>query len=147
MKFSQAKQGRVFVIRLEDGDIVHEELERFAREQSIRAASLIAVGGADTGSRLIVGPDKAHATPIRPLEHVLENVHEVSGVGTIFPDETGHPVLHMHMACGRKDKTATGCIRSGVKTWQVMEVILLELVGTQGVRLPDPATGFKLLEP
>jgi len=147
MKFSQAKQGRVFVIRLEDGDIVHEELERFAREHSIRAATVIAVGGADTGSRLVVGPEKARETPIRPLEHVLENVHEISGVGTIFPDETGHPVLHMHMACGRKGKTATGCVRSGVKTWQVMEIILLELVDTRGVRLPDPATGFKLLEP
>lgn len=29
MKYSEAKQGRIFVIRLEDGDIVHEELERF----------------------------------------------------------------------------------------------------------------------
>jgi len=147
MKFSQAKQGRVFVIRLEDGDIVHEELERFAREESIRAATVIAVGGADIGSRLIVGPAKAREAPIRPLEHVLENVHEISGAGTIFPDETGHPVLHMHMACGREGKTVTGCIRSGVKTWQVMEVILLELIDTQGVRLPDPGTGFKLLEP
>jgi predicted DNA-binding protein with PD1-like motif len=147
MKFSQANQGRVFVIRLEDGDIVHEELERFAREQSIRAATVIAVGGAETGSRLIVGPAKARETPIRPLEHALENVHEISGVGTIFPDETGRPVLHMHMACGRNGETVTGCIRSGVKTWQVMEIILLELIDTQGVRMPDPATGFKLLEP
>ncbi len=31
MKYSEAKQGRVFVIRLEDGDIVHEELEMFAK--------------------------------------------------------------------------------------------------------------------
>lgn len=147
MKFSQAKQGRVFVIRLEDGDIVHEELEQFAREQSIRAATVIAVGGADAGSRLIVGPEKSRETPIQPLAHVLENVHEISGVGTIFPDESGCPVLHMHMACGRRGKTVTGCIRSGVKTWQVMEVILLELLDTRGVRLADPATGFKLLAP
>lgn len=137
----------MFVIRLEDGDIVHEELERFAREKSIQAASVIALGGADAGSRLVVGPEKARETPIRPLEHVLENVHEISGVGTVFPDETGKPILHMHMTCGRKGKTVTGCIRSGVKTWQVMEVVLLELLDTQGSRLPDPATGFKLLEP
>ncbi|MDF1590160.1 MAG: DUF296 domain-containing protein [Desulfobacterales bacterium] len=65
----------------------------------------------------------------------------------MFPDETGRPILHMHMACGRKGKTVTGCVRSGVKTWQVMEVILLELVDTRGVRLPDPVTGFKLLAP
>ena len=147
MKFSEAKQGRVFVIRLEDGDIVHEELERFARDHLIRAATVIAVGGADAGSRLIVGPQRGREAPIRPLEHVLENVHEISGVGTLFPDESGQPVLHMHMACGRKGKSVTGCIRSGVKTWQVMEVILLELVDTRGVRLQDPATGFKLLEP
>ena len=137
----------MFVIRLEDGDVVHEELERFAREQSIRSAAVIAVGGADAGSRLIVGPDKAREAPVRPLEHILENVHEISGVGTLFPDDTGQPLLHMHMACGREGKTVTGCVRSGVTTWQVMEVILLELVDTRGVRLPDPATGFKLLEP
>ena len=38
MKYSQASLGRVFVVRLEDGDIVHECLERFAREQAISAA-------------------------------------------------------------------------------------------------------------
>ena len=32
MKYSQARQGRTFVIRLEDGDIVHEKIEQFARE-------------------------------------------------------------------------------------------------------------------
>jgi predicted DNA-binding protein with PD1-like motif len=147
MKFSQAKQGRVFVIRLEDGDIVHEELERFANEQSIRAAAVIAVGGADDGSRLIVGPEKGRGQPIRPMEHVLEDVHEVSGVGTIFPDESGNPILHMHMACGRKGAAVTGCARAGVKTWHVMEVILIELVDTRGGRLMDPKTGFKLLVP
>jgi predicted DNA-binding protein with PD1-like motif len=31
MKYSEAKQGRVFVMRLEDGDIVHDEIERFFR--------------------------------------------------------------------------------------------------------------------
>ena len=47
MKYSQAKQRRIFVIRLEDGDIVHEEIEKFARNQSIKAAALIIIGGAD----------------------------------------------------------------------------------------------------
>jgi len=147
MKYSEARQGRIFIIRLEDGDIVHEEIERFARDQSINAAALIIIGGADKESKFVVGPEDGRVTPVVPMAHLLKNVYEIAGVGTIFPDETGHPVLHMHMACGRKGKTATGCIRSGVKTWQVMEVILLELVDTQGVRLTDPATGFKLLEP
>lgn len=37
MKYSEAKQGRTFVIRLEDGDIIHEEIEQFAKDHSINS--------------------------------------------------------------------------------------------------------------
>jgi predicted DNA-binding protein with PD1-like motif len=147
MKYSEAKQGRIFVIRLEDGDIVHAEIECFAREKSIGAAALIIVGGADQKSKFVVGPEKGRATPVVPMEHVLDEVHEIAGVGTLFPDEAGNPVLHMHMACGRKSSTITGCIREGVRVWQVMEVIVFELADTTGVRTHDSKTGFKLLQP
>ncbi|MDZ7261693.1 MAG: DNA-binding protein [candidate division KSB1 bacterium] len=147
MKYSEAKQGRTFVIRLEDGDIIHEELERFAREQSIKAAALIILGGADEGSKLVVGPEHGRTKPIVPMEHILDNVHEIAGTGTIFPDEEGNPVLHTHIACGRKAATVTGCVRKGVKVWHIMEVILFELIDCTGVRVVDPQTGFKFLEP
>ena len=147
MKYSEAKQGRIFVIRLEDGDIVRDEIERFAREKSIGAASLIIVGGADQKSKFVVGPQEGRTTPVVPMEHVLNEVHEIAGVGTLFPDDEGNPVLHMHMACGRKSDTITGCIRQGVRVWHVMEVILFELTDTTGVRTHDPVTGFKLLQP
>ena len=147
MKYSEAKHGRIFVIRLEDGDIVHDEIERFAREKSIRAAGLIIVGGADHGSKFVVGPEEGRATPVVPMEHVLDEVYEIAGVGTLFPDDEGSPVLHMHMASGRKSSTITGCIREGVRVWHVMEVILFELADTTGVRTHDSETGFKLLQP
>jgi len=147
MKYSEAKQGRVFVLRLEDGDTVHEELERFAKEQGIRAAGLIIVGGADSGSMLIVGPEDGRSDAIAPMTTVLRDVHEVAGVGTIFPNTDGEPVVHCHIACGRKDDTTTGCIRAGVQAWQIMEVILYELVDSSGVRVLDDATGFELLQP
>ena len=147
MKYSQAKPGRIFVIRLEDGDIVHESIESLAREHNIKAATLIILGGADKGSRLVVGPEDGRSKTIVPMELMLENVHEVAGVGTLFPDDEGRPVLHMHMASGRNDDTVTGCIRPGVKVWQVMEAILFELTDSTGVRRPDAATGMKLLQP
>jgi predicted DNA-binding protein with PD1-like motif len=147
VKYSQAKQGRVFVIRLEDGDILHQEIEQFAAAQGIRSAALLAVGGADTGSALVVGPAEGRVKPIVPLEHILDGVHEVAGVGTLFPDDTGKPVLHMHGAFGRKEETITGCVRVGVRVWYVLEVILLELTESQATRQPDEATGFKLLQP
>ncbi len=147
MKYSEAKQGRVFVIRLEDGDILHEEIEGFAREKKIGAATLTVLGGADKGSKLIVGPEEARAATIHPMTHILEEVHEATGTGTLFPDDDGNPSLHMHLSCGRKEKTVTGCIREGVKVWHVMEVILTELTGSSATRRPDPSTGFKLLSP
>ncbi len=147
MKYSQASHGRVFVIRLEDGDILHESIEKLAEKENIRCAALIAVGGADQGSRLVVGPESGRAEKIRPMHHVLENVHEIAGTGTLFPDDTGVPVLHMHMACGRNDATVTGCVRSGVRVWHVMEVILYELLDSHAQRIYDKATGFKLLKP
>ncbi len=148
MKFSSAQLGRVFILRLEDGEIVHECIERFAADHGITHASLTMHGGADQGSVLVTGPREARCPPpIAPQIAVLDNVHEVVGSGTIFPDANGTPILHVHLACGRGEKTVTGCIRTGVKTWHVLEVVLVELLGSTARRLPDPATGFELLVP
>ena len=148
MKYSQASLGRVFVVRLEDGDIVHECLERFAREQAISAAGLIALGDADAGSRLIAGTEKGRASPLVFVERLLDEAHEVAGVGTIFPDEEGNPVSHVHMACGRKDSVVVGCVRTGVKVWHVMEIIVVELLDSTAVRRFEAGLpGFKLLNP
>ncbi len=147
MKYSQASQGRIFILRLEDGEVVHEVIEQFARDNGIQAAALTVLGGADAGSRLVVGPEQGRAEKIQGLEQVLENVHEVAGTGTIFPDETGEPLLHMHMACGRGTSTTTGCIRPGVKVWHIMEVIVFELVETTAKRVIQPPMGLKFLEP
>ncbi len=147
MKYTQAGPGRVFVIRLEDGETIHSEIEEFARSHGIRSAALVALGGADDGSRIVVGPLEDRTLPVVPMEHLLEHAHEVTGTGTIFPDEEGNPVLHMHMAFGRNAETVTGCIRSGVRVWRVLEVILFELVDARAVRRTEPPTEFKLLQP
>lgn len=147
MRYSQARPDRVFILRLEDGDIVHEVIERFAVEQNILAASLIVVGGADDGSRLVVGPRDDRGLPVEPMQQILKHTHEVAGVGTLFRDEAGVPLVHMHMACGRAGTTVTGCIRSGVRVWHVMEVILQELVDTTARRAMEQPLGFKLLQP
>ena len=147
MKFSQARQGRVFILRLEDGEIVHEVIERFAIDQKINAAALTILGGADDGSKLVVGPLEDRLLPLQPMERVLEHAHEVSGTGTLFPDGDGQPILHMHMACGRQGETITGCIRGGVKVWRVMEVVIFELLDTNARRLVEEPLGIKLLQP
>jgi predicted DNA-binding protein with PD1-like motif len=147
MKYREASMGRVFIIRLEQGDVLHESIEKLAREKSVRAAALIVLGGADRGSTLVVGPVDGQARPIVPAERVLDDVHEVCGTGTLFPGEKGDPVLHMHIAAGRNASTVTGCVRRGVRVWQVMEIILVELLGTGTQRVFDPSLGFELMKP
>ncbi|MFW5774833.1 MAG: PPC domain-containing DNA-binding protein [Chitinivibrionales bacterium] len=147
MRYSEATQGRTFVIRLEDGDVLHETIEQFAAQKNIRAGALIIVGGVDKESTLIVGPRQGRALKIEPMEHTLDEVHEVAGTGTLFPDESGAPKLHMHLACGREETTKTGCVRKGVICWQVLEVILFELTNTEAVRKFEQSTGFSLLHP
>jgi hypothetical protein len=41
----------------------------------------------------------------------------------------------------------TGCLRHGVTTWLVGEVILFEILGADMVRVKDKQSGFELLEP
>ncbi len=147
MKYSEAKYGRVFILRLEDKEIVHETIENFADQKNIKAGGVLLVGGADKDSELVVGPEDGEDSQPIPISHILKNVHEMAGVGTIFPDEEGHPTLHLHMTGGRNGHAVTGCIRRGVKTWLIGEVIIYEIVDTDAMRKYDPETGFTLLEP
>ena len=147
MKYSEARQGRTFVLRLEHGETVHEQIEAFAREQSIKAGVVVLLGGAASGSTLIAGTEGEQRVPLVPKRHVLEGVHDAMGMGTIFPDEAGNPVLHMHMGCGRGGASVTGCIREGVKVWLVMEAVVMEIMQTEATRVLDGTTGLNLLQP
>ena len=146
MKYSAAGLGRVFVVRLEDGDVVHTSVEEIARREGVQRAVVVVLGGADDGSRVVVGPADGRAAVIEPMERVLRGVHEMAGVGTLFPNERGDAVLHLHAAFGRNDRTTAGCIRRGVTTWVIGEVVVIEIVGSGAVRRIDPVTGFELLE-
>ena len=146
MKYSSAELGRVLVVRLEDGDVVHECIEEAARAAGIARAAVILVGGAAGGSRIVAGPEDGTVRPVVPMERVLHDVHEMAGGGTIFPDESGRPVLHLHAAFGRDDQVTAGCIRTGVKTWVVAEAVIIELTGSAATRRVDAATGFELLD-
>ncbi|HLE76036.1 MAG TPA: PPC domain-containing DNA-binding protein [Candidatus Bathyarchaeia archaeon] len=146
MQFTEAKLGRVFVLRLHDGDHLPEVLESFAAENNIATALCFFLGGAKGKSRVVVGPKDGYVLPPEPMVTLLNGVHEACGVGTIFPDEEGKPKLHMHASFGRNETTVTGCVRMGVDVWRIGEVIVLELVGTSAHRAKDKATGFEFLE-
>ena len=145
MKATEGNVGRIFVIRLEDNDIVPECIEKFAFKKKIRAAYAIFIGGIG-GGQVVSGPRHTEERPPDPLYLPVDGVHEVAGVGLLAPDAEGKPILHIHAALGSAGSTLTGCLRLGVKTWLTGEVVLVEILGANVARLIDKASGFELLE-
>jgi predicted DNA-binding protein with PD1-like motif len=146
MRFSEGKLGRIFVIRLDDGDKIPACIEQFAMDKQITHGQAILVGGIG-GGQVVTGPRYSNIMPPEPMLLPLDGAHEVVGVGVLAPGTDGNVVLHMHAALGRSGQTMTGCLRPGVETWLVGEVILFEICGAVASRIHDPTSGFALLEP
>jgi uncharacterized protein len=145
MKATAGRTGRIFILRLDDGDVVPGCIEQFAQDNNIHTAQVILVGGIGSGE-VVVGPRESDKMPPIPMMLPVDGAHEVAGVGLLAPDENGKPVLHMHGAMGRSGQTLTGCFRPGVKTWLVAEVVILELLDVKVVRRYDTKSGFTLLQ-
>jgi len=148
MKYTEATQGRVFILRLEQGDTLPDTIEAFAAEKGIASALVQLLGGADSESTIVSGPRDADS-PRQPLEvykQQLSDIHESFGIGTLFLDESLQPKLHMHAAFGRSKHALVGCIRPGVSVWLYMEVAIVELLNCKAQRKVNPENGFTLLE-
>jgi len=144
--YTEAKLGRIFILRLHQGECLHEVIEKFSSEKQISSALCFFLGGAEDKSKVVVGPKDGTVFPPEPMVTLLKGVHEACGVGTVFSDEQGKPKLHMHASFGRNDNAVTGCVRLGVDVWQIGEVLILELAGLKAKRAKNKETGFEFLE-
>jgi len=145
MKVSEGRLGRVFMIRLEEGDVIPSCLEHFAGEKGVSVGYVLLVGGIGDGE-VVVGPRDSRAKEPEPMYLPVDGAHEVVGVGIIAPGEDGKPVLHIHGALGRSGQTMTGCLRPGVKTWLVGEAIMYEILGVDAKRILDEESNLVLLK-
>lgn len=146
MKHTEANLGRIFILRMEHGDRIPDGIEEFAQTNHIQAAMVLFLGGADKGSKVVVGPEENTPGEVVKMVATLFGISEAAGVGTIFENEEGVPRLHLHSAFGRSRETITGCTREGVDVWLIGEVIILELINHSARRKIDPHTGFELLD-
>ncbi len=146
MQYSEGRLGRIFVLRLEEGEVLNDTIEAFAREQGLARAMVMYLGGAGSGSRMVVGPEANRGEAVIPMVYPLAGIQEVLAVGTLFPNEAGEPLLHLHAAMGREGGATVGCTRAGVEVWLVGEVVILEILENAARRRRDPQTGFQLLQ-
>jgi len=66
MKAAEGKTGRVFVIRLEDGDVVPACLEEFAKKNNIKVGFVTIIGGMVEGN-IVTGPRETEEMPPDPI--------------------------------------------------------------------------------
>jgi uncharacterized protein len=145
VKYTEASFGRIFILRLEQGDKIPGTIEEFAMSNGIKSASVFFIGGSDKDSKVVVGPVDGMAKNPVTMVTELSGVSESLGIGTIFVNEDNIPKLHLHAAFGRNRETITGCTRQGVDIWLYGEVIIFELINNSAQRRFDHETGFELL--
>ena len=144
MKATEARVGRVFVLRLDDGDVIPDCIEQFAVAQKVRVGQVLLLGGVGGGS-VVSGPRDSGTMPPDVLRLPVDRAHETLAVGLLVPDESGVPRLHIHGALGRAGNTLTGCLRDGVTTWFAAEAVVNEIVSDAVSRQPDARSGLSLL--
>jgi predicted DNA-binding protein with PD1-like motif len=144
MTYSEGRLGRVFVLRLDDGDVIPGCIEYFAADKRVSVAQVVLLGAVQSGE-VVAGPRDARSVPASPMLLPVDGVHEVLGVGLLAPNEMGEPRLHIHGALGRAGATLTGCLRPSVSTWCMIEAVVTEILDSNVRRVPDGASGVSVL--
>jgi predicted DNA-binding protein with PD1-like motif len=135
--------GRVVAARLFEGEELYSSISQIATAEDIRCAAVL-VTGAFQSSDLVVGLKSVTPEIVNDMR-AFTGPGEVLGVGTLYWTET-EPKLHMHVSIGKGDEVIVGDPRTGADVFMLLEITIIELLGIDAKRLPDPAReGFNLL--
>ncbi len=144
MEYTIGTIGRCIVMRLHEDDHVYECIETTAQKEQLSHGVVLMIGGVKNG-KVVVGPKDQNQRPLDPVLKNFSDAHEIAGIGTIFPNEKGVPLLHMHATMGKGDSPITGCPRQGLDCWLVTEIVILELKGIDAARVREES-GMELLK-
>jgi predicted DNA-binding protein with PD1-like motif len=131
MQYTEGQLGRVFVVRIDDGEDMLVSLHQFIIDKSVQAGSILFLGALMNG-RMVTGPEEPVIPPV-PHFVMFEGGWEVFGVGTIYPGEGG-PHIHYHASVGRSGHALTGCLREKAITYLIVEAVILEFTGLSARR-------------
>lgn len=137
--FSEATAGRIFVGRLERGDDLVDEIEKFCGENGVRAAWVSAVGAVNHAAFAYYQQEER-----KYLELASEEHHEIIGfVGNISMRDDA-PFLHAHATFGSVSGAAVGGhLLHGCVVF-VAEITIREMTGVELIRTPDEVSGLSL---
>ena len=131
MQYTEGQIGRVFVVRIDDGEDMLLALRQFILDRDIRAGSIHFLGALMNG-RMVTGPEEPVIPPV-PHFVMFEGGWEVFGIGTVYPGEGG-PHIHYHASVGRSGHALTGCLREKAVTYLIVEAVIMEFTGLSARR-------------
>jgi len=141
MQYTEGQLGRVFVVRIDDGEDMLVSLRQFVHDKGVRAGSIVFLGALMNG-RMVTGPEEPVIPPV-PHFVMFEGGWEVFGVGTIYPGEGG-PHIHYHASVGRAGHALTGCLREKAVTYLIVEAVIYEFTGLSARKEFDEKTQIHL---
>ncbi|WP_321505832.1 PPC domain-containing DNA-binding protein [uncultured Methanoregula sp.] len=142
MQYTEGQIGRVFIVRIDDGEDMLESLHRFVQDKGIQTGSILFLGALMNG-RMVTGPEEPVIPPV-PHFVLFEGGWEVFGVGTIYRGEGGIPHIHYHASVGRSGHALTGCLREEAVTYLIVEAVITEFTGVSARREFDQKTQLSL---
>jgi predicted DNA-binding protein with PD1-like motif len=143
MQFSEGNIGRIFVLRIDDGEDLIESVTEFVQKKDLKFVMGLFIGALSDG-KVVTGPEFPVIPPVQLFE-TYESAWEVFGMVTIYPSADG-PKLHIHSALGRGREALVGCLREKASVYLVNEIVLFEFVGLNAMRELDQRSGFFLLK-
>lgn len=125
MQVHEGQVGRVFALRLEEGDHLIGGLARLAEERQIRTA-LVLFQGATGDARMVLG-FRPYSQRARDFDRVSAAHHrEVIGLGSITWTN-GKPKVHLHAGTGRGREVFIAHVEEALTAG--MEVFVVEVLG------------------
>jgi predicted DNA-binding protein with PD1-like motif len=123
MDYRKGSIKRVFVVRIDHGEDLLEELSWLAREEEIRSA-FFTILGAMGAAKLVTGP-KEKSLPPEPGWSAFDDAREILGTGNIYW-EKDTPEIHFHSVAGNSKGIITGCLRKKAEAFMVLEIFIIE---------------------
>jgi predicted DNA-binding protein with PD1-like motif len=138
-RISEATPGRIFVGRLEAGDDLVDEVEKFCGEKKVSAAWVTAIGAVNHAAFAYYRQEERKYLELASDEH-----HEIIGfVGNISMRDDA-PFLHAHATFGSVSGAAVGGhLLHGCVVF-VAEITIREMTGVELIRTPDEVSGLSL---
>ena len=141
MEYSSHKHlGRVFILRLDPGELLLESLEKLIEKEGIDSA--IVTSGIGTLDRFRFHRVTNASLPAQNEFLTVEGPLELLSLQGIIAG--GEP--HLHAVCSDLESVYCGHMEGGCRTLVLIEVSIVEIPGAHLTRARDPITGRSMLK-